>query len=387
MRPYFWTGKNTHGHSVEGTLECETLQEGRLQLNQKDIFDVQFFSVSPHYQDILLTDEHLLDFLETLSGLLASGMDLLHALEFIIRYHKNTQFRFILSLVSDQLRSGKSMGEAFQTFACFPPMLTYLIQVGEVSGHLPDVLRTLIEFYTFRRNTARERSRLLRYPLMVLGVGTILVLGILIYIIPRFKRVFSIMGDDLFWLTQIMVSASNTILNHPLAVFCGSLSLLMITKYLIKWLGPRVVSLLPSGYWKNFLLLTYSRSMSIMLHSGVPLTEAIRLTESLFPEAKQHQIHQIHRKIFEGETLESAYRSSSMFTQEFVHLVALGESSGYLASSFERIAAFYQNHWEKQTQRWTLLLEPLVMTLLSTVIFMVLLSIYLPVFKMAEYYH
>ena len=388
MAYYFWRGVDTSGNSVEGALTCQNIREGKIKLNRKDIFQLKFERVAQYKIQTSLSDEILVEFLTNLDRLLKSGMELYDCLGFIIRYHNNTLFCYLLSSIREDLQEGKSFSMAIQKYRCFPDIFVHLMRAGEEVGQFQQVIQVLLDYFGFQTKMVNERKKIMRYPLTVICIAGVLFLGLLVFVIPMFKRIFVILGDDLLWITKVMISLSESLRYSPEYWFIGAIFVGLGVKYMNKTVGSWFLYCLPGGrsIEGNIRVLSYSKSLSVMLKSGLGLREALELTESLFPKRIRLKVQGIHQHIYSGETLRNAYTTSSLFPPVFIHLVALGESSGYLASSFDRIASIYQDDLEKRMATLNAMIEPIFMTIISIGVLVVLLSIYLPIFSLAEHF-
>jgi len=146
------------------------------------------------------------------------------------------------------------------------------------------------------------------------------------------------------------------------------------------------LNLIPGGkrLQQSVQMLFYSRSMGIMLLTGVHLQEALALAEELFPKLLRKRIAPVREAVDSGKSLCDAYSMVPVFSPMFVKMVALGESSGHLPSSFARIGSHNQESLKKIMAWASTLIEPLLMILIALGVLGFLLSMYLPLFRMAE---
>ncbi len=390
MPHYLWKGVNVHGHPIEGAVESPNVGQVFDELRKRNIFKVRFNRILAHRFQFPLNQELLVHFLTQFHRLLDSGVELIDCLNFIIQYQANTLFSYVLCIVREDIRQGKSLTEAFQRYnSCFPLIFVHLIQVAEQSGNLANIVRELLDFFSFQEKFSRERRKLLAYPLIVTGIAFILFFGILLFVIPTFKTMFISLGDDLPLTTKGMILLSDSLRFTPEYWLIGCLGVVAGVGYFYRFIDWGLVLQFIPGFYvieKSIRLLFYARSMMIMLKSGIKLRESLELTESLFPKRLQKEVREVHQQIDSGKSLVDAYNSSTIFPPIFVHLIAVGESSGYLVPTFERIATLYQETLEKRMNLINSLIEPVFTVVLAVGILFVLLSIYLPIFDMAGHF-
>ncbi|MBF0279093.1 MAG: type II secretion system F family protein [SAR324 cluster bacterium] len=387
MPHYLWKGVNVYGHPLEGAVESPSIENVLEDLRKNDVFRVRFNRIFAYRLQTPLRKEYLVLFLNQFHRLLVSGLELVDCLNFVIRYQTNTFFCYILCALREDIQQGKSMTEAFQRHKlCFPPIFIHLIEVAERSDNLEKIIREMLDFFSFQERFSRERRKLLTYPVIVSGIAFFLFLGIILFVIPTFKTLFISQGSELPVTTRGMIFLSDSLRYTPEYWGIVSLALIAGAVFLFRYLDwSRILLLIPGfrSVEKSIHLLFYARSMLIMLKSGIKLRESLSLAETLFPVRLQKEIREVHQQIDFGVSLVDAYGSSTNFPPVFVHLVAVGESSGHLVPTFERIAVLYQEKLERRMNLINSLIEPLFTVVLAMGILLVLLSIYLPIFDFA----
>lgn len=388
MPHYLWKGVDVHGHPVEGAVESVDKIQILDELRKKDIFKVRFYRVLSYKLQFPLKEGLLVRFLAQLHRLLDSGLEFVDCLSFIIRYHNNILFSYILCSLRADIQEGKSLTVAFRRYeVCFPDIFLHLIQVAENSGKLAEVLKELLDFFSFQNKFAQERRKLITYPLVIFFIALMLFAGILLFIIPVFKAMFLSSADDLPWSTIGLIFLSDSLRYTPHYWIIGGIGAILFVLYFHRSFGwGWLLRFIPGFYAieRSTRLLFYARSMMIMLKSGTQLREALTLSVSLFPKNLQNEVQMVHDQIDSGKLLVDAYSSTSIFPPLFIHLIAVGESSGHLAPTFERIAVLYQEKLERRMSFLNSLIEPIFTLILAAGILTVLLSIYLPIFSIAE---
>ncbi len=390
MSCFFWKGFDIHGNSLEGAEESSSEEKILQKLRSSSIFSVTLERIPEHKLNVPLKEDTLIHFLTQIHRLLDSGLELVDCLNFLIQYQSSPFFSYLLCSMKQDLQDGKSLTAAFQRHQkCFPLIVNYLIEVADKSDRLPEVIEEMLIFFKFQQKFSQQRRKLLTYPIIVSGVAFILVLGILIFVIPMFKTMFTSFKDDLPMTTQWLISISDSLHSIPhiwlLVGIVLGLIIFLIHRHLgWGWLLRKIP---PIHYIESSIrLLFYSQSVAIMLRSGVKLREALSLTEPLFPGNLQEEVKRVHRQIDAGALLVNAYSTTNVFPPIFVHLIAVGESSGHLASAFDRVVNIYEENLEKRMTLLNSMIEPIFILALACGILVILLSIYLPIFSMAEHF-
>jgi len=384
---FYWEGTDKQGSLHEGALESHSREAAKEHLLLEGYYRVRFWKIQQSHLHRSLNNTEITEFLLQLHRLLKSGVELDDALGFAIQEQKNNVLSFLLCRIRQDLRDGLSMSSALRHYQAFPQIVAKMIEVAESTGRLTEVLGMLLEFYQFQQKMILEQKRLLNYPLVVFSIFIVLSLGAVIFMVPMFKRMYVGLGEDLFWLTRALVKLSDSLRFNPEAWILGSLfsgALIVFVYRLFGWYW--LLNLIPGGkrLQQSVQMLFYSRSMEIMLLTGVHLQEALALAEEMFPKLLRKRIAPVREAVDSGKSLCDAYAMVPVFSPMFVKMVALGESSGHLPSSFARIGSHNQEALKKIMAWASTLIEPLLMILIALGVLGFLLSMYLPLFRMAE---
>ena len=387
MGNFYWEGTDKQGSLHEGALESHSRDAAKEHLLQEGYYRVRFWKIQQSYLHSSLNNTEITEFLLQLHRLLKSGVELDDALGFAIQEQKNNVLSFLLCRIRQDLRDGLSMSSALRHYQAFPQIVAKMIEVAESTGRLTEVLGMLLEFYQFQQKMILEQKRLLNYPLVVFSIFIVLSLGAVIFMVPMFKRMYAGLGEDLFWLTRALVKLSDSLRFNPEAWILGTLfsgAIIVFVYRLFGWYW--LLNLIPGGkrLQQSVQMLFYSRSMEIMLLTGVHLQEALALAEEMFPKLLRKRIAPVREAVDSGKSLCDAYAMVPVFSPMFVKMVALGESSGHLPSSFARIGSHNQESLKKIMAWASTLIEPLLMILIALGVLGFLLSMYLPLFRMAE---
>ena len=387
MGNFYWEGTDKQGSLHEGALESHSREAAKEHLLLEGYYRVRFWKIQQSYLHSSLNNTEITEFLLQLHRLLKSGVELDDALGFAVQEQKDHVLSFLLCRIRQDLRDGLSMSSALRHYQAFPQIVAKMIEVAESTGRLTEVLGMLLEFYQFQQKMILEQKRLLNYPLVVFSIFIVLSLGAVIFMVPMFKRMYAGLGEDLFWLTRALVKLSDSLRFNPEAWILGTLFSGAIIIFVYRMFGWYwLLNLIPGGkrLQQSVQMLFYSRSMEIMLLTGVHLQEALALAEEMFPKLLRKRIAPVREAVDSGKSLCDAYAMVPVFSPMFVKMVALGESSGHLPSSFARIGSHNQEALKKIMAWASTLIEPLLMILIALGVLGFLLSMYLPLFRMAE---
>ena len=387
---YFWKGIDIEGRECEGASALKNINDLSIFLKEQNIFRSKIYYIYPFQFKTPISQQLLVDFLFQLQKMLSSGITLLDSLSFIIKHQSNTCLAYVLCQMKEDLQQGHSLRHSFGKFDKYwSSLLLQLIDIAEQSDQLPKVLKELLTFFEKRLEVTKQRQKMLAYPMVVAGVSSIIFLGILLFIVPMFEEFFASFKSELPLSTQIVIAMSNSLRTKPLFWLLGGGFIILGVRSLHHYLGfYSFLRIIPffAKMEQTIQILFYARSMSLTIQSGLNFGKSLELAESVVSKSYLSDIQRIHHKINYGEPLAKAYSSSKLFTPVFIHLIAMGESVGNLEHAFEHIIEMNQEWLERCINIMNSFIEPFSILIVACGILLALLSIYLPIFSVAEYF-
>lgn len=334
----------------------------------------------------------LSDFFDHLVTLLASGIPLLTALEFIRGATKHKVLRDSLDGISSKIRSGSQLSEALaQRPDIFDRVVLGMLRASEASGQLEAILKELAQAFAKR---AEMRSRFLQaiaYPVLVACFGAVTVAVLLVFVVPKLTSVFEIWDAPLPLVTRILLGVSGFLTHGGFLVlallaagFVVFLSVLGSEKR--KQMTFSLLSAVP--FFKQLFFLTdfvrLTRTWGMLLRSGVPLIDAIRASEDVLWEPKMRKSLQIIReKTVRGSALRQSIREENWFPELAKNFLSVGEETGTLDQSFDKIASFYERELDQNLKLFATFLEPMLILAIGLIVGFLVISLLLPIFEMS----
>lgn len=330
-------------------------------------------------------------FYKQLGRLLKSGIPLLPALVLTAEQSDDRKFQPVLDAIKNQVRQGRSLAEAMsehpKVFNAFAIAMT---ELGEHTGHLDDSLRRLADCYEKQSATLLKVRNALVYPAFVVLLGTFAFAFLLAYVVPKFSKLFSDMGQTLPFLTRLLVWVSEGIQRYGWVLLLVAVALtifirnrLQIRAYRLLW--DRIKMEIPLFGEVIFMaqFSVFARSMEILIKAGIPLLKALRTgIPAVSNEAMKEDLSHAQRKVEQGATLSETLKSFGTFPIFAVHLLLIGEQTGHLDQSFADIADWYDQEVEERTRSMTQLIEPITILVVGVALGVVAIAILLPVFSM-----
>ena len=331
-------------------------------------------------------------FTQDLAILLIARMPLTDSIDILRRQYKDDKFQKILLKVNKQLKGGKSLAEAIQEFPrIFNPFYRNLVEVGESTGQLGDMLQRISDYETKMAGLQRKLLQALTYPALVIAVAILAVGFILAYVVPAFADIFHDFGATLPLPTRIVIESSHLVTQNTGII----LSLLTVFLVLIGFgrKQPQLLKIWERGLLKmpllgNMIAKNYiaqvCRTLGTLLGSGVGLLPALELIQqSIQHHLVKADILQMKRLASKGGRLSNALKKAAVFPFMVVQMIDVGEETAELPKMLLRVADYYDSELDSAIETLASVIEPLVIIVLGGIIGAILISIYLPLFNMS----
>lgn len=329
-------------------------------------------------------------FVEQLRDLLTAGLSVIEALEALRRGARGESVP-VLQRLEQRLREGKTLSDALSLDDAFPPLLIALVRASELTSDLP---QSLSRFLDHEHRVIELRHRLSStaiYPALLMGVGALVLLFLLFYVMPRFSRVFEGMGGELPWSARAMVAWSQLLGGHGAWVIgitcaaCAAVATSMLSpaararglQALMSWAPLR-------ERLRTYFLSRWYRATGMLVEGGIPLPQALQLANLLLPEALRAGGASVLQAVSEGHSPSAAHAKAGMATPIAEQLMLAGERTGDLGGVLTRIAQFHDAEVSRSLERGMRALEPIVMVLIGVGVGVVVVLMYLPIFELAS---
>ena len=328
-------------------------------------------------------------FIEQLRDLLAAGLSVIEALDALRRGAKGASV-VTLERLERQLREGKPLSDAFASETRFPPLLVALVRASELTSDLPQALSRFLEH---EERAAEVRHRLIStaiYPLLLMGVGTLVLVFLMFYVMPRFARVFEGMNGDLPWSARAMVAWSQWLASQGAWWLAGLAALAVIasatlsSQSLRTRAARRLLAIKPiHERITTYFLAQWYRATGMLVQGGIPLPQALNISNGLLPSSLQSGGAAVLKSVNEGLSPSAAHASAGMATPVAEQLMLAGERTGDLGAVLARIAHFHESEVTRSIERGMRALEPIVMVGIGLGVGLVVVLMYMPIFELA----
>ena len=337
------------------------------------------------------TKFNLLLFSQELLALLDSGLSLIEAIETLEEKEQLAASKTLLAGVMKALYEGQTLSGALERFPhVFSALYVALIRASERTG---DMVHALSRHVTYQGQVDTLRKKIVTasiYPVLLLVVGGVVILFLLGYVVPRFSTIYESAGNNLPWMSQILLAWGQMLQKHGNSVLMIFLLSVALITYALSQAALRAA--LMRQLWKIpafgetlriYQLASFYRTLGMLLRGGIPLVTGMQMVASLLQPNMRDSLVLAEREVREGKPLSSTMEQYGMTTSVALRMLRVGERTGGIGEMMERIGAFYDGEIERMVDWFTRLLEPILMAVIGLVIGVVVVLMYMPIFDLA----
>ena len=333
----------------------------------------------------------LLLFTQELIALLDAGLTLTEALETLGEKESRTESRQMIERLLATMREGRPFSAALAMQGeAFPPLYAATVRASESTGDLSPALARYVGYQNQIDTVKKKVVSASIYPLLPIGVGT-LVIGLLLgYVVPRFASVYADAGRDLPWMSKMLLAWGQAVEAHGGLILLGAAGLIgglalalsqpatraALTR--LAWRTPGI-----GEHLRTFELARFYRSLGMLLSGGIPVVSALGMVAGLLSAHLRSGATVAMEAMRRGESISAAFTRGELTTPVAARLLRVGEKSGRMGEMMERIAIFHDEEMARWVDWFTRLFEPLLMVFIGLTIGVIVVLLYMPIFDLA----
>lgn len=330
-------------------------------------------------------------FSQELLVLLNAGLSLVEAIETLAEKERRGEFRAVLERIVAILREGRPLSAALGEFpTAFSALYVATVRAAERTS---DLSPALARYVAYQSQLDAVRKRIVNasiYPLVLLSVGGMVTLFLLLYVVPRFGRVYEDRSADLPLFSRMLLSWGQLIEGHGLLVLGALVTAIIAAVLALR--QPAVRAALADLLWripalgeraKVYQLARFYRTTGMLLKGGTPLVAALDMARELLHPALRERLAAARRAISEGRGVAEAMEANGLVTAVALRMLVVGEQGGNMHEMMERIAGFHDEELERWAERFTRTFEPILMAAIGLVIGAIVVLMYMPIFELA----
>ena len=322
-----------------------------------------------------------------------SGLSLLRALNILAEQTPNKKLAEVLTAVRNDVETGNPLSGAMaQHPDIFPPLMVNMIRAGEVGGFLDGVLLQIAANYEAEVKLKGKIKSAMTYPVVVFVMAILAAIGMLIFIVPTFAKMFEGLGAELPLPTQILVNLSNFMKAAAPVLVVLFIGLVFAwrkvkrTERVRNIVDPLKLKLPVFGtLFQKIALSRFTRNFGTMLHAGVPILQALDIVADTSGNVVvARAVRDVQESVRSGESLTGPLSQHAVFPPMVVQMMAVGEDTGALDDMLHKISEFYDQDVEATTESLTSLIEPLMIAFLGGIVGSMIIALYMPIFKVFD---
>lgn len=391
---FTFEGKNIETERlVRGEVVAKDEEEARKKLQRRGIRPLRISKVKTARKR-RITQEDITVFTRQLATMMKAGLPLMQAFEIVARGHSNPSMTEMLMQVRSDVEQGSALGKSFSKYPkYFDRFYCNLVSAGESGGVLESLLDKLAVYKEKTQAIKKKVKTALTYPIAIIVVAIALIFIMMMFVLPAFKEVYANMGAELPRLTQLVMSLSDLFVDYGWIMII----LLIVSAFGLYKLHEKsptfqkridaLILRLPifGTIVRKATIARWARTTSTLFAAGVPLVEVLDSVAGasgniLYEEATQD----IRAKVTQGLSLTSSMQSTDMFPNMVIQMTAIGEESGSLDDMLNKAAEFYEDEVDNSVSRLSHLMEPIIMVVLGSLIGILLIAMYLPLFNLGN---
>jgi len=393
---YIWEARTRTGEVKKGVMEAE--DEEAVQTKLK-LMQLQPVSVKKQPKQIKIQigtgvkSDDIVVFTRLFATMIDAGLPIVQCLDILSNQTDNKAFGKILQDVKMGVEGGKTLSESLRRHPkVFDELFVNLIAAGEVGGILDTILQRLSVYIEKAQKLKRKVKGAMMYPIIVLGIASLVVTVLLTKVIPVFEKMFKEFGGGaLPKPTQIVINISHALINYLPYIIVVLIAGFIGMKIFLSWpkgryafdaallklpvLGPVI---------RKVTVARFTRTMGTLMASGVPILDAMEIVgKTSGNKVVEEAIMYARSKIAEGKDMAGPLMETAIMPPMVVQMIGVGEQTGALDTMLSKIAEFYEEEVDVAVAGLTSLIEPIMMVFLGGVIGGLVIAMYMPIFEMA----
>ena len=391
---FTFEGKNIETERlVRGEVVAKDEEEARKKLQRRGIRPLRISKVKTARKR-RITQEDITVFTRQLATMMKARLPLMQAFEIVARGHSNPSMTEMLMQIRSDVEQGSALGKSFSKYPkYFDRFYCNLVSAGESGGVLESLLDKLAVYKEKTQAIKKKVKTALTYPIAIIVVAIALIFIMMMFVLPAFKEVYANMGAELPRLTQLVMNLSDLFVDYGWIMII----LLIVSAFGLYKLHEKsptfqkridaLILRLPvfGTIVRKATIARWARTTSTLFAAGVPLVEVLDSVAGasgniLYEEATQD----IRAKVTQGLSLTSSMQSTDMFPNMVIQMAAIGEESGSLDDMLNKAAEFYEDEVDNSVSRLSHLMEPIIMVVLGSLIGILLIAMYLPLFNLGN---
>jgi type IV pilus assembly protein PilC len=397
--------RDNHGKTRQEKVSAQTVQIARKRLNKKyqfiqsirqekgfDFTKIDVQSLEAAMSPVSVKDKAV--FSRQFAAMVNAGVAMVRCLSILGEQCSNPRLKKALGQISLEVQQGMNLSDAMRRQPqCFDNLYVSMIQAGEVGGVLDEVLNRLAKVLEDMARLQNQIKGAMAYPIAVGILATVVFLGMTIFLIPIFANIFKGLGGELPELTLFMLGISEILTSwRAIIPVIAVISFVVAYKWYYKTPMGRVTMdrfflKMPiiGDLNEKSAVARFCRIFGTLTRSGVPILASLDIVrDTAGNQVISNAIEKSKQEVQQGGMLSTALQRERVFPPLAIQMISIGEETGEIDSMMMKVADFYEDEVEQAVKALTSVLEPIMMVFLAGMVALILLSMYLPMFKIFD---
>ncbi|MBM4337969.1 MAG: type II secretion system F family protein [Deltaproteobacteria bacterium] len=401
MAEFIYKAATLDGQTVEGAMDGKDERAIILSLHQMGYIPIRISpaeSKEERWRASALIPRRvgirdLLVFTQEFSTLLSSGLPIDRSLRILGSLSENRKLRETVKDVLQRVEGGSSLAEALGSHPrVYPKLYVNMVKAGEAGGFLETIFSRLSHYLQSAKEVRETLASVMIYPLILTFVSGASIVILVTFVVPRFAKIFSDMGQAIPLPTQIVLGISHVIRDYWWIGVGGFFLIYSVLKVYTqqeerkaRWDRFKLKWIIVGGLIQKVEVARFARTLGTLLQSGVSILPALNLVKEVSQNrAVSRAIGTIHDRLREGKGVSKSLEETGVFPPLAVHMIGVGEETGKLDEMLIKVAEVYEENVQNALKRFVSLLEPAVILLMGGVVGFIVISMLLAIFSINE---
>jgi len=399
MPKYAWEGRLPQGGVRKGQLEGPNETAIRAYLRQQQIIPTKIVKKATEIKITLpfmkgrVKKKALAIFTRQLATMIDAGLPLVQSLDILAQQEEDETFQGIITTIKNEVEAGATLAAALQKHPrCFDNMFVNLVVAAEEAGTLDVILSRLATHIEKMEELKKKIKSALVYPIMIVTVAVGVTIVLMVFVVPVFEKLFAGMGATLPMPTRVVIGISNIFKSYlPIVIAVTVGMVIALNRYNKTENGKRRIdgAMLKVPVFGELIrkvsIARFARTLATLVTSGVPILESLNIVAGAAGnKVVEEAILKGRISISEGQSISEPLAESGVFPVMVTQMIAVGESTGSLELMLTKVADFYEAEVDVAVATLSSMLEPILMVFLGVIVGGLVISMYLPIFKMAS---
>lgn len=333
-----------------------------------------------------LTNRELSAFCDQIAMILNAGISPVEGISIMLEDTTTAEGKQILGKIFEQIENGQSFHTSISAAEVFPKYALDMIEIGEQSGRMEEVMRSLSAYYEREENIAENIKSAVTYPFVIIGMMAIVILVLIIKVLPVFNQVFIQLGTEMTGFSRTLLNLGTTISNYALVFIVIIAMLVLLYIFMAKtpagqklWGIFCAKSIFTKPIYDKIASGRFASGMALTMSSGLDTDQSLEMVSRLVDNSvMEKKINECRTLISSGTGFAEALVKVGIFSSMYSRMISIGYKTGSVEKVMAKIASGYEDEVDSRMSHLISVLEPTLVIILSVIVCLILLSVMLP---------